>query len=301
MKELAVFSLMALAVGAQTPAFEVASVKPSQAGGGVSSIHVATGRATMENVTLKEVTLWAYGIPDDREYALAGPDWLASERFDVQASFPADTPMEQVRAMTQALLADRFKLALHKESRQLPIYVLVVAKNGPKIHAVEDGSGRTTVRAGHFEAAKVTMQRFADLLGRFMGQHVVDETGLKGVFDFTLEWSPDEMKPGAENGGASLFTALQEQLGLKLEEQERTGRRSGGGSHRENADRELDCPQRDKRYVVRLHVGAEAQHFANDRIEQGFQFPATRGMQSVDQTRFSEFFAAFDAGFEDAI
>ncbi len=217
MRDLILFTAMTLAACAQTPAFEVASIKPNRAGGGMSGIRVTEGRVTMENVSLKKVTLWAYGVPDDREYALAGPDWLTSERFDVQASFPAGARPEQVRPMMQALLAERFKLALHKETRQLPIYALVVAKGGPKIHAVEDGSAKTTGRPGHFEATKVTMQHFADLVGRFLGQQVVNETDLAGVFDFTLEWSPEEMKPGAESAGASLFTALQEQLGLKLE------------------------------------------------------------------------------------
>jgi uncharacterized protein (TIGR03435 family) len=217
MKALLPFSFITLALSAQTPAFEVASIKPNRSGGGVSSIRGSTGRITMENVSLMKVTLRAYGIPDDREYALAGPDWLTSERFDIQASFPADTPPEKVRPMVQALLAERFRLALHRETRQLPIYVLVVGKNGPKIHAVEDGQERTRGTSGHFEATKITMQRFADLAANFLGREVVNETGLRGVFDFTLEWSPDEMKPGLESSGASLFTALQEQLGLKLE------------------------------------------------------------------------------------
>ena len=214
MKAVILFSAITLAAGAQTPAFEVASIKPNQAGGGVSAIRVTTGRVTMEGVSLKKLTLWAYGIPDDREYALAGPDWLTSERFDMQASYPADTPPETVRQMTRALLADRFKLALHKETRQLPIYILTVAKNGPKIHAVEDGQARTSGRSGHFEATKITMQHFADLAANFLGREVRNETGLEGVFDFKLEWAPDELRAG---DGASLFTALQEQLGLKLE------------------------------------------------------------------------------------
>src|SRR5438876_9638 len=135
---------VALAAGAQTPAFEVASIKADKSGGGGSSIRGSAGRITMENVPIKKVTLWAYGIPDDREYALAGPDWLTTERFDIQATFPAETPAQQVRQMTQALLAERFKLTLHRETRQLPVYVLVVAKGGLKIHPVEDGQARTS-------------------------------------------------------------------------------------------------------------------------------------------------------------
>jgi uncharacterized protein (TIGR03435 family) len=224
MEKLMLFFALALALGAQTLAFEVASIKPNQSGGGGSSIRPSAGRITMENDSLRKITLWAYGIPDDREYALIGPDWLATERFDIQATFPADTPPEQVRLMTQALLAERFKLALHRESRQMPIYVLVVGKGGPKIHPVEDGQGRTSGGRGRLEAAKITIQKLADLLARLTGQQVVNETGLKGVFDFTLEWSPDEtqkMSPdevaAAGSTGPSIYSALQEQLGLKLE------------------------------------------------------------------------------------
>jgi uncharacterized protein (TIGR03435 family) len=218
MKDLVLFSTIALALNAQTPSFEVASIKPTRSEGGPSSIRSSAGRISMENVSLKKATLWAYGIPDDREYALVGPDWLTTQRFDIQAKLPVDTSPDQGRAMTQALLTERFKLALHKETMQLPMYALVVAKSGPKIHAVEDGQTRTSGRLGHFEATKIPMQKFADLLARFMHQQVVDETSLGGVFDFTLEWSPDEMKAESpEVAGPSIFTALQEQLGLKLE------------------------------------------------------------------------------------
>jgi uncharacterized protein (TIGR03435 family) len=215
--------LLALALAAQTPSFEVASIKANKSGGGGSSIRGSAGRITMENVPIKKVTLWAYGIPDDREYALAGPDWLTNERFDIQATYPAETPTQQVRQMTQALLAERFKLALHRETRQLPVYVLVLAKGGPKIHPVDSGQGRTSGGPGTLEATKITMQKLADLLARMTGQQVVNETGLEGVFDFNLKWSPDEMQKitpddaPAAGSGPSLFAALQEQLGLKLE------------------------------------------------------------------------------------
>src|SRR5271169_3033861 len=132
MKGFLLYSAIALGLSAQTASFEVASIKPNRSGGGPSSIRGSAGRISMENVSLKKVTLWAYGIPDDREYALVGPDWLTTEHFDVQATFPSDTSEQQARAMTQALLAERFKLALHRETRQLPVYALVVAKNGPK-------------------------------------------------------------------------------------------------------------------------------------------------------------------------
>jgi uncharacterized protein (TIGR03435 family) len=123
--------------------------------------------------------------------------------------------------MLQTLLADRFQMALHRETRQLPMYWLVIAKNGPKIHAVEDGEGKTSGGPGNFVATKITMRHFADLIARQAGLPVVDSTGLGGVFSFTLEWSPgaDLKMSSAETDTTkgSIFTALQEQLGLKLE------------------------------------------------------------------------------------
>jgi uncharacterized protein (TIGR03435 family) len=226
MKGMLLLLGMALALGAQTPAFEVASVKSNRSGEGGSSIRGSTGRITMVNVPLRKVTLWAYGIPDDREYALSGPDWLSADRFDIQATFPADATPAQVREMTQRLLADRFKMALHKETRQQTVYALVAAKNGPKLHAVTAGQAGTSSGPGQLQATKITMHKLADLLSRMMGRQVVDATGLDGVFDFTLRWSPDESQktpppddgaPPVASSGPSLFSALQEQLGLKLE------------------------------------------------------------------------------------
>lgn len=224
MKTLLLLSIVALAASAQTPAFEVASIKPNRSLGGMSSIHLSKGRVSMENVSLKKVMLNAYGIPDDREYTIDGPSWLTTERFDIDATFPGDTPLPQVRQMMQTLLAERFKLVLHRETRQLPMYSLVIAKNGLKIHPAEDGQGRTSSGPGRLEATKITMQKLADLLAHSVGLPVIDSTGLKGVFDFTLQWSPAEApKIAAADGneaagvaGPSIFTALQEQLGLKL-------------------------------------------------------------------------------------
>jgi uncharacterized protein (TIGR03435 family) len=113
----------------------------------------------------------------------------------------------------------------------------VVGNNGPKMHAAEDGQGRTAGGPGRLEATKITTQKLADLLARLIGLQVVDATGLEGVFDFTLEWSPDETRrmptpaesTAARASGPSIFTALQEQLGLRR--QEGTGRDPGRRPH----------------------------------------------------------------------
>jgi uncharacterized protein (TIGR03435 family) len=225
MKLLCTLLFLGIALNAQTPAFEVASIKPNRSDRGGSSIRFTKGQVSMENVNLKKLTLWSYGIPDDREYALVGPNWLTTERFDIIAKFPADTDPALVRPMAQALLAERFKLVLHRETRQLPTYSLVVAKGGPKIHPVEPGPASTSGRPGHLDATKISLRKLADLFARMVGVPVTDATGLEGVFSFTLDWMPDETQrltgpdepAGPAQSGPSIFAALQEQLGLKLE------------------------------------------------------------------------------------
>ena len=176
----------------------------------------SVGRVRMDNVSLRKLTLWAYGIPDDRAYALIGPDWLGTESFIIEATFPASNSPDQVRMMARTLLADRFKLALRRETRELPFYALIVDKNGPKIQAVEPGQGGTNSSPGKLQATKTTMPHFADLIARYTGHQVVDDTGLKGVYTFTLEWTPDEVAAGGD-AGPSLLAALREQLGVRLE------------------------------------------------------------------------------------
>ncbi len=191
MKTLILLPMALASIGyAQTVAFGAASIKPNVSGPGPSSLRVTAGRAAMQNVSLKKVMLNAYGIPDDREYTIDGPEFLTAEHFDIDATFPADTPVPKVREMMQTMLAERFKLALHKETRQLPMYSLVVAKGGPKMHEGSAGGGGTSGRPGHFEAAGITMQKLADLIAKQAGRPVGDATGLEGVFDFTLEWDP---------------------------------------------------------------------------------------------------------------
>jgi uncharacterized protein (TIGR03435 family) len=216
MKLLCVVLLGLFAASAQAPSFEVASIKPNRGGDGPSSTRAGAGQLTMENVSLRKLTLMAYGIPDDRSYALAGPDWLATEAFNIVAKYPSNTPQDQIRAMLQNLLADRFHLRLHREARPLPQYVLVVARGGPKIQPVQPGNPGTNGRAGRLEATRITMQKLADVFAKMVGMPVVNETGLEGVYTFNLEWTPDKTEIGRETG-PSLFSALQDQLGLKLE------------------------------------------------------------------------------------
>ncbi len=198
---------------AQTRAFEVASVKHVETppGGYHSSMNLDPGRLTCSNVSLRKLIVNAYGIKD---FQLVGPDWLASELYDIVATLPAGATGAQALPMMQTLLADRFHLASHRETREIPAYGLVVGKNGTSLKPVEFGRSSTSASPGHLTANKIPMDKLADFLARQVDRPVLDMTNLKGVFDFTLEWSTDEANPEA---GPPIFAALQQQLGLKLE------------------------------------------------------------------------------------
>src|SRR5215472_9600739 len=130
MKALGLFLMVAFAAVAQIPTFEAVSIKANRSLKSTSSVRLAKGRVSMDNVSLQKIILNAYGIPEDRVYMVAGADWLATEHFDIEATFPGDTPQDRVRQMLQSMLADRFRMTSHREVKQLPMYSLVVAKNG---------------------------------------------------------------------------------------------------------------------------------------------------------------------------
>ena len=202
-----------------SPAFEVASIRPNPSGDHHSSSHTSNGSVVMRNVSLKQIVEMAYDLKD---YALSGPDWLDTERFDISAKPPATAPQNQFEPMLQTLLADRFKLAVHRESKVMSAYALVVGKNGPKLHAVESGRSHRNSDGGKLSAQKVSMPQLADFLARHLDRPVVDKTELEGVFDFELRWGSDERgeaQKGTTDSGPSIFTAVQEQLGLKLQSQ----------------------------------------------------------------------------------
>jgi uncharacterized protein (TIGR03435 family) len=224
MRTIDLFFCMAMAAAAfaQAPAevleFEAASVKPNHSGSGSSSSHETSGQLVATNMSLRDYIRFAFGV---RDYQISGPDWLASERFDIVAKFPAHTGDNKMGPRMQKLLAERFKLEVHRETKEFPVYALVVAKNGPKLKQVEDkGSHNTNSTRGKLTAQQISMARLAEFLARQMDKPVVDMTELKGAYDFTLEWTPDEVadKAGADTAvGPTLLTALQQQLGLRLQ------------------------------------------------------------------------------------
>jgi len=288
---------------AATPSFEVATIKPaappatSMGPGGGMRIAIRAGarggpgtpdpgQITYSNMSLKNLLVNAYGV---KTYQVSGPTWMDTERFDIVAKVPRDASKDDVKLMLQNLLTERFKLTLHREKKDLPMYALVVGKNGPKMKEsppddpdAKDAAGpkdagaddaaaqkarqalETALRAGGRDGempqlppgggqgtrmmmmpgrmsmtfTKQTMAQFAESLGNQMDRPVVDQTGLTKNYDFTLEYAPESggrglmgiplPTPPPGDGGTpheadsqsapSLFTALQEQMGLRLEQ-----------------------------------------------------------------------------------
>jgi uncharacterized protein (TIGR03435 family) len=150
------------------------------------------------------------------------PKWAENARFDIVAKIPAGVTFDQMRHMLQATLIERFKLVLHRESKDLPIYALTIARDGLKIKESQIGHGGFQIARGQIKAANAPLAAFADRLSQMLDRPVIDQTNTPGVFDFTLEWSPDQpmTNPGDESpspAGPSIFTAVQQQLGLRLE------------------------------------------------------------------------------------
>lgn len=165
-------------------------------------------------------------ISDDQISGL--PGWVDADHFDIQAKMSEqDTAAwknlsmkektEQQRLLIQALLAERCQLKFHRESKELPVYDLVIAKGGLKMPEAKPNPGsRTYMGTGKFEALSVTIDSLVFTLGNEVGRVVVDKTGLgEKKFDINLKWTPDEQS-GSADAGPSIFAALEEQLGLKL-------------------------------------------------------------------------------------
>jgi uncharacterized protein (TIGR03435 family) len=209
-----------LAGAARAQQFEVASIKPSKsAADSASGIYTGHGRLDAHNVTLLRCIMGAYGV-GPREVS-GGPDWINSDRFDILAK--ADQPVNQdtvLMVMLQALLADRFKLAFHRETRTITALFLEVAKNGPTLEKAEPGESSTNTNGNNagttIEARKTDMDAFARVLARETGQPVLNRTALEGIFNFRLSWARDRATPVTGDDRPSLFTAMQEQLGLRL-------------------------------------------------------------------------------------
>jgi uncharacterized protein (TIGR03435 family) len=237
-------------------AFEAASIKPNASGDWRRAMGPAPGgRFTATNVPARDLIAYAYGISQDSaSFRIVGsPKWIDEDRFDVNAVVTGAWTPAQMREMMRTLMADRFRLAAHAETRELPTYTLAVVPNRPRLlrRSVVDeaacqarreaiqrrepvpppvpgappicGNGRAI--PGTITAVGGSMTSLASTLGQFLSRSVVDRTELSGLFDFELKWTPDTpplAPPDApplniDPNGPSIFTALQEQLGLRLE------------------------------------------------------------------------------------
>jgi uncharacterized protein (TIGR03435 family) len=208
-----------------TPRFEVATLKLSPPPSGASiSINLGgfqNGRFTFRNVTLNDALIFAYDLPSKDQ--LVGLDWTDSVRFDVEALAPPETPRPQLSLMVRQLLAERLHVVVRREQRVLRHIALIVGKNGPTLKpAVEPARPATQVR-GRINHKRMPMSLLASLLSRFEQQLIVDKTGLEGFYEVQLEWAPDVMTASPTDVAApppdrpSLYSAVQEQLGLRLE------------------------------------------------------------------------------------
>jgi uncharacterized protein (TIGR03435 family) len=223
-----VTSLSAQSGSHSAGAFEAASIKPSAAREAAPGFRISNGRFTGRNATVRFMVAIAWGVQNFQ--VSGGPAWSASDGFDVDAKSPdpkADT--NQIRLMLQALLADRFKLAIHHETRESAIYALIVGPGGARILPSADQTpggalgprGSLRVSAHRLIGTAVPLPLFASVLGQQLGRTIVDRTGLSGRFDVDLQWRPaDDSTDGSQQAdlsSPSIFTAVREQLGLELE------------------------------------------------------------------------------------
>jgi len=211
-----------LGFGQQHSAFEVASVRPVDIStlGGLISTDIGSVRGDQikfENATLSDCIRFAYGMASDSQ--IVGPDWIRSKQFlyDIGAKAAPGTSRQQFQFMMQTLLSERFKLVVRREPKEMSYYALIVAKGGPKMRSVEElpEGFQGTTHGGQIDSI-LEMPMLAYLLSRFEREHpIIDETGLNGIYRVKLQWALEQ--DADSSSGPSLFTALDEQLGLKLE------------------------------------------------------------------------------------
>lgn len=214
---------------AERPEFEVATVKPAkqdQTGGGIRPLPGGQSYIA-QNVPVRLIIMLMFHLTDTQ--VAGGPSWIGSDRWDIEAKAEHPASVDELHVMFQNLLIDRFNLKFHTEKKEMPVYSLVVDKPGSKMKPNNSpepyeipirGAGR-----GKIAAQRCSMSYFTWVLAQQAGRPVLDKTGLPGFYDFTFEWMPQPVTlPGTDGAdasaggeGPSLFTALREQLGLRLD------------------------------------------------------------------------------------
>jgi uncharacterized protein (TIGR03435 family) len=208
------FLILAGALHAQK--FEAASIHPNPSGTEGSVVDFEdSGLLRARNSSLKMLIRSAYGVQADQ--IIGGPKWLDSDRYDIDAKTAGRIKESDEGPLLRHLLADRFQLKTHTEKRELTVYKLDVSKTGFLLKPSQSNSSQihSSHGAGHNQISviRISIHQFAGMLGKTLGRIVQDDTGLTGDYDFTLTWDPD----GTSSTVPSLFAALQEQMGLRLE------------------------------------------------------------------------------------
>jgi uncharacterized protein (TIGR03435 family) len=253
---LLILSGAAMAQSAARPEFEVASIKPAAPDARGMFIRGAPGgRFNITNMPLKEMIVIAWRLQPFQ--VSGGPAWMNSVRYDISAKPDHNPKPDELQLMIQSLLEDRFQLKFHRETKELPIYALVLARKdgklGAKLIPSKEGSctaldptkpppppepgkppamgcGGMFMSQRSLTGVSVPVANMIPVLSRTLGRTIIDQTGLTGNYDINLEWTPDDTQnlllppdapkpPPSDAAGPSIFTALQEQLGLKLEAQ----------------------------------------------------------------------------------
>lgn len=230
--------------GQQPPRFDVATIRLNTNCTGGAREQLSQGRFGVQCVSLRDVIRVAYGnvggpAPGRLPDVLGGPTWIDTDRYDIEATAPGNPGLDQMYdAMTKALLKDRLHLKVHEEVRELPVYNLTALKDGAKLKSARDDScvpidlrnvlqspppsnycGRNTITRGRtvvFNGHGVTVAEFIERGLRTLDRPVVNLTRLTGRFDVHLEFAPTDAPDGGDDASPSVFTAVQEQLGLKL-------------------------------------------------------------------------------------
>ena len=225
---LCLFPVVMMAAAADTPSFEVASVKQvvvtgeRSAMGRPDSITPGPAGVNMTNIRLKSVIQWAYHL---QTIQVTGPGWLDSERYDIIAKAAGPVPADQLRLMMQTLLKERFKMEAHKETKEMPAYVFTVAKGGHKMKPSE-GEGEMSAKPNAANGSMmigfthVSMAGLIDTLSLPLQGVIVDQTGLTGAWDFTLDGSALMMTQptGIEEVISALIGVVNQQLGIRIDQ-----------------------------------------------------------------------------------
>lgn len=204
--------------------FDAASIKPSKVSGDSSSWHSRLGYLVMKNQTLQRLVAIAYGFSDEQK-VFGGPKWVESDRFDIEARAVGPAKDPELLLMLQNLLAERFQLVVHRETKNGSGFSLTPIKGGLKVQPDEtEGKQSWNSSRGKIVAQRVSMAKLADALTRLLGAPVIDSTDVRALYSFTLEWTPDSPSRTGPDGtpppsasGPSLDEVLAHQLGLKLE------------------------------------------------------------------------------------